>query len=148
MKVIKNTTVIVCLIILAVIVCTTIYIKKMKISYNVYFANEYGEEVEKAYSVYRTREWTKEDEIKTEEYKQACIVNKIVVPTGIKIVPTYVELMNNPYFLLVPILILYFAYIFINEFMARRKKPGVVNVKIVEPVEIKFKRLFIGIIKK
>lgn len=140
MKVSKSTTVIIGLIILAVIVCTAIYIKKMKISYNVYFADEYGEEVEKAYSVYRTREWTKEDEIKTEEYKQACIVNKIVAPTGIKIMPTYTELMNNPYFLLFLIVALYLAFIGVNELMARRKKPGIVNVKIVEPVEIKFKR--------
>lgn len=108
----------------------------MRVSYNIYFTNEYGEEVEKAYSVNRTLKWTKEDEIKTEEYKQVCIANKIVVPTGIKIVPTYIELISNPYFMLLLIILAYFIFNYITEIMTRRKKPSIVHVKIVEPVEI------------
>lgn len=132
----KKTAVIVGIIILTAIICTVIFIKNMKIGYIVYFTNEYGEEIEKAYSVDRTWKWTKEDELKTEEYKQVCIANKRVVPAGIKVVPTYTELINNPYFMLLLIVLAYFIFKCVTEIMTRYKKPSIVKVKIVEPVEV------------
>lgn len=120
--------------VLAIIAC--IYIKNMKTMYTVYYTNEYGYEVEKAYSVNRPLKWTKEDEFKTEEYREALSTNKHVVPTGIKVVSVYAEIISNPYFLMFLVIVGYLLAMFYKEISERLKKRSPIEVKIIEPVKV------------